>query len=462
MKPLRIPDVHDALPTSEQAISGAGRILLPVFELLDRAGIPHCVQHGYESFPQEVSSDVDCIIAPLLTPAQLYTLFARNLRGIGAEVVRMDGYRMVLAGRDADASRCFLTLDLTTDCEIDGLLLCPGTALLAARHRYHQFWVASAALEFACYFARTIAKGCLDARRAQRLQSLYLCDPAGAYAQLARLWSPQTQKLIVSAAMCGDWEGMRRDLPALQVELRKHAIARYPLGFLRCRVRRMIDRSRRLCWPEGLNVVLLGPDGAGKSSIIDLLPAMLKDVFARTVCLGFVPMFMLRLLHGAHRSTDRPHALPPRSALLSIVRAVLYWLPYYVLGYPLRWVAMARATLVLYDRHFVDVLVDPRRYRYGGPAWLLRLVWWLIPKPDLVILLDAPAEVLHARKREVALAETAQQRLAYRELVCSLPMGCVINTDRPLEDALAEVSEIILQHLAQRLERRHRAVHSRN
>ena len=137
------------------------------------------------------------------------------------------------------------------------------------------------------------------------------------------------------------------------------------------------------------------------------------------------------------------------------MRAVLYWVPYYVLGYPLRHIAMARATLVLYDRHFIDALVDPQRYRYGGPSWLLRPLWRLIPKPDLVILLDVPAEVLHARKREVALAETAEQRRAYRELVCSLPMGRVVNTDRPLQDAVAEVSEVILHHLAQRLERRY-------
>ena len=43
--------------------SGPGRILLGVFETLDRAGIPYCVLHGYESYPQRIKSDVDCMIS---------------------------------------------------------------------------------------------------------------------------------------------------------------------------------------------------------------------------------------------------------------------------------------------------------------------------------------------------------------------------------------------------------------
>ncbi len=59
---------------------------------------------------------------------------------------------------------------------------------------------------------------------------------------------------------------------------------------------------------------------------------------------------------------------------------------------------------MLNDRHFLDILVDQRRYRYGGPLWLLRLIRRLIPKPDLVNLLDAPPKVLQARKQELSFA----------------------------------------------------------
>ena len=69
----------------------------------------------------------------------------------------------------------------------------------------------------------------------------------------------------------------------------------------------------------------------------------------------------------------------------SVNRALGYWLAYYVAGY---WIsirpALARSALVIHDRHLVDALVDPKRYRYAGPARLLRWIWLVMPKPDLM------------------------------------------------------------------------------
>jgi thymidylate kinase len=117
---------------------------------------------------------------------------------------------------------------------------------------------------------------------------------------------------------------------------------------------------------------------------------------------------------------------------------------------------LARATLVLNDRHFVDILVDPKRYRYGGPLWLLRLIWRLTPKPDLIVLLDAPPEVLQARKQEVPFDETARQRNAYVSMVAGLENGHLVNAAQPFEHVVNDVGGIILRLLASRIARRAR------
>ena len=51
---------------------------------------------------------------------------------------------------------------------------------------------------------------------------------------------------------------------------------------------------------------------------------------------------------------------------------------------------MIRTRLVIFDRYIYDLLVDSKRVRYGGPAWMLRLLARIVPRPELVILLDAP------------------------------------------------------------------------
>jgi thymidylate kinase len=139
---------------------------------------------------------------------------------------------------------------------------------------------------------------------------------------------------------------------------------------------------------------------------------------------------------------------------------VFYWFVYYFFGYAIRHLAMARSTLLLNDRHFVDVLVDAKRYRYGGPTWLVRLIWRLIPKPDLIVLLDATPEVLQARKQETSFEEVGRQRKAYLSLVRTMGSGHVVDATQSFEHVADDVSDIVLRHLASRVARRLGLEHS--
>jgi thymidylate kinase len=110
--------------------------------------------------------------------------------------------------------------------------------------------------------------------------------------------------------------------------------------------------------------------------------------------------------------------------------------------------------LLIFDRHFVDLWVDPKRYRYGGPMWLARLVGCFIPKPDLFFFLDLPADVAHARKPEVSLEEARKLRERYLTLARSLPNAYVVDASRPLEEVVAEVEEILLAEMHERTKKR--------
>jgi len=428
---------------------GPGGILSRVFETLDRAGIPYCVLHGYESYPRQIKSDVDCVIDPQTTAAEIHALLHHNSARIGAEIVRCRRYHIVLAGKNADGSRCFLTLDLSVDCAFDDMRFYAGTEVLASRRRHRQFWIPAAHVEFGCYLARTIAKGCLDDARGRRLSTLYWQDAAGCAPQVGRFWAPATAEVIISAAISGDWQPVRRRLSSLQGELRRRVLPRWRLAVNK--FSGLATRLMRVWRPDGLNVVLLGPDGAGKSSVIDALSPSLAGAFARSTCRGFAPP-LHRLFRRSRHPTDQPHALPARSLLISLLRAG-YWFAYATLGYGSLRLALARSTLVLNDRHLIDILVDPKRYRYGGPVWLMWAIWRLSPKPDLIILLDAPPEVLQARKQEVSFEESARQRRAYLSLVRSMRNGHVVDAARPLQHVTRDVSDIILRHLTMRIAR---------
>jgi thymidylate kinase len=437
--------------TGETAVTedGCGRILLGVFDLFDRAGIPHCVLHGYADYPRRVKSDVDCIVHSAVTAGEIFRLLHENRVRLSADVVRCADYHFVLAGKNADGSPCLLTLDLTTACEFDGLFFCSGQELLEGRRWHKHFWIPAAHMEFACYLARSIAKGRLDPDRTQRLTTLYREDSRRCETAVARYWPNGSCALIVAAAKSGQWQELRPQLGRLQSELRRKVLLQSPGRFIAHLWRRLASVGRRFFNPDGLSVVFLGPDGAGKSSMIDVVSGRLHAAFDSFATAGFAPA-LHRVFDRRQYPTDRPHALQQRSLPISLLRAG-FWFVFYLCNHFTLYLAKARPTLVLYDRHFFDIFVDPKRYRYGGPAWILRVLARVIPKPDVVILLDASPEILQSRKQEVAFEVSAQQRKAYLSLLPSLPNYYLVDASGPLQRVASDVSEIILRRLAARV-----------
>jgi thymidylate kinase len=73
--------------------------------------------------------------------------------------------------------------------------------------------------------------------------------------------------------------------------------------------------------------------------------------------------------------------------------------------------------MVLSDRFYLDLLADPRRYRYGASLQIARFVFRFLPKPDRVIVLHTEADTILARKEEVSREELERQLDRYREIV---------------------------------------------
>jgi thymidylate kinase len=65
-----------------------------------------------------------------------------------------------------------------------------------------------------------------------------------------------------------------------------------------------------------------------------------------------------------------------------------------------------------------------------------------VAAPDVLVVLDAPAEVLHARKPEHSLTATAGMRQRYLALARARG-AVVVDVDRPLEEVVADVRDAV-------------------
>lgn len=197
---------------------------------------------------------------------------------------------------------------------------------------------------------------------------------------------------------------------------------------------------------RGMLVAVLGPDGAGKTTLAWNLVACGSASF-RTARYQHVRP---RVFGRRDEPNARPHAAPPYGAAMSLLK-LAYLTTDYLLGYLIRTrPALRRQGLCVSDRYFHDLLVDPRRYRYGLPLWIARCVLPLVPKPDLLLVLHAPIAVIRGRKGELGARECARQLIAYRALAYTYPYVRLLDASAPPELVAARAHRLILECLAER------------
>jgi thymidylate kinase len=434
-------------------------LLSSLLRTLNASTAPYCILHGYTGYPEQVPSDVDCLIPADLLPGKLALILDADREALDAGVVQWiqhqaSAHYFVLARPKPSSPPEFLAFDASSDYRTRGTSFYRGEDILHERRLHNGFYVPQPRHEFGYYLVKKVTKGVFTEAHTRRLSELYGQDPAGCAAEIERFWGPDAAKLLTGAARTGDW----RAVDARVNTLRKDLLRSTSWGQIRrageywCRD--FMRRVRRWAQPSGLHVVLLGPDGAGKSTVAGLVAKHLSSAFRRVSTRHLRPGLFRPALAGPATPPDAPHSRPARSLAGSLAKS-LFWLLDYTIGYQVVVrPALVRSTLVLFDRYLLDVLVDPKRYRYGGPARLIRAVWRLVPKPDLVILLDAHPEILQSRKRDVSLKETQRQRTAYRQLVEELSNGHVVDAAQPVDRVAAQVEGIVLQFLRRRTARR--------
>lgn len=184
---------------------------------------------------------------------------------------------------------------------------------------------------------------------------------------------------------------------------------------------------------EGLRgrfIVLIGPDGVGKTEVA-------RELLRR--CGGRYFHFRPPSRVGGLLDSPPTGALPkeehtgpfPLGPLRLLRNFILFWFGYLAsIGPTLR-----SGDNVVGDRWAYGYLVQPTSLKFSGPDWLARIAIRALPKPDVVINLEAAPETVRRRKPELTLDEIKRELEAWR----ALPVERLVSVDaEPSVDTIVD------------------------
>lgn len=441
-----------------QRQSAGAQFLIEYFAELNARSLRYCVTGNAQTLPEIPPNDIDIVCDNNALPAIVDLFHAHLARhgGFVAQVLRHEigayyyvGYLPLSGGGSA-----YVKLDVCTDYVVGGQLFLTADWLLHGRRQAVErqptvpFYVASPSREFAYYLLKKISKGVADTAALQHLSGLRVADPEGCGMVLNRFWSPASADLLDSAIAAKTWTPVATRLQDLQRELR----ANLPRPTISMRLAEAMRVSERVAKPAGFVVAVLGPDGSGKSTLLSALLPRLEALGRRTLRFHLMPP--VGRADGREGSPEvNPHGKRLRGPILSTLK-LLYLVISYNVGWMRHiWLPRRRSAIVVFDRYYHDILADPRRYRNGAPAWVVRLLGRLTPAPDLFLILDASPEIVRSRKTEVTIEESARQFKSYRSLCAELPHAHLVDANLAADRVVALSEALVAKAMSARLKR---------
>lgn len=434
--------------------------LTPFFNALDAATIEWAVAHGWEGLPTYARHDVD-----LVTSRRHLKAMVSILKKVAKETgwinychfksSNLHSYWILLPGEEIS----YFQIDIFLEASLRGIPFFSSVKPLKNRWRNEKgIWCMPYSYSAASVLLKEVIANSRLGREARHAQ-VYDGVAKGRDGFVALLTeafkgdADFTEK-VVGIVEKKDWDL----LPKLAPEFRRKVLCPRLCNVCGILIY-MFDNIRLRLFPFLRPfVALVGPDGCGKTTIADAVVAhfdhrplcglmRIHSHFPGVVMLRDIYKWIMGLFGRKIEFDPEP---PPGTRGMGMkpplgrLRSMAYVL-YYGINLALGRIVLFRwrtfSGLLLADRYYYDYYY--MRGHMKCPKWWKDMVWLIVPKPDLVFILERPAEDIYRQKPELEIDEIKRQQQAIRDCLGKDRRARFIDASKGVESTIGMVNSEI-------------------
>lgn len=433
------------------------KIITEAFNTLDKEINRYVVMNKYDVLPYELPSDIDICVeqSDFERLDDIIKKVAHNTNTIVAQKIWHNYRKCAYILTPIKINESFrLQLDFFSDFSVSCTpKLISYDEILNNTRCHGRFLVPKYELEYIFLLMRRIFKNDFSLEHIRLFKSIILRNRKSSFEYGIKYFDKDIFKEVEDAIINEDLDRLNKLQPVLWKNLRelsyKNSKGVYFFKYWASQVKRAIFRYNN---PVGLSIAILAPDGGGKTTVIENISSLVSGSF-HGVDVRYIRPRLFRNL-GAYNlinpteeesSNPNPHDKTLHNPLKSLIRFLFYNLDYQ-LGtlFDIK-LKKVRKKLVIFDRYYYDYYVDMKRYQYKLPKFLPKVFEFTIPKPDIVFILDAPAEILYERKKELTVEELKRQRNEYRKIANNMKNAILIDASQEIEKVVQDITTAILQ-----------------
>lgn len=457
--------MKDAMPGVQAAFEA--QVLMALFDGLARQSVRYAVLRNYESLPQSVGArDIDIVVHPEDLSAACATVSdiakAFDLR-YGNYFTDERLTQFALVGRDA-AALLQIKIDFFIRSEVFGIEFLSASEMLKdLRDHNGVAVVADHVILLDKWIFHLLVGRPLNAKYNTEFTIIARAQSPTLTGSLSRIL-PEVRAAGLVAALA---DGKGSTLVLSRAE-RRRGIVRLWLAQGVVAIPRSLRfasfRLRDRLSPHGLFLSVSGPDGSGKTTVIDMVITQLRAIYGDDAVhySHFRPTFLPRIAEVAKKARavatvdvdyDRPHRAQPSGLAGSAARLAYYSFDY--LGGYFRTVrpALKRREVMLFDRYYYDMIADSFRSRISLPMALMRAVGRLLPLPKYAFFVSVDPEEIHRRKQELTMERIVELNARYSDLARRGWLIKIDNNGAPDVAAAAIVDHIVADRHARAVQK---------